>query len=227
MNSKFGNLTRRQLGIHLPEADKLKKFSDTRKVNSKRHRHCQKPTFEFICVYQKITLPISIRIRIIPGDSRESCLVSINTSYTRAGLSCLPLIGPVVALCNALEVRTELSSAVSPLSMVSFALTTLQETIDAVTRHTDRVTAERQTVTTQKPDIINTYLQINRKGRLYAGCGIIGTVATAVGLIALGIFSIVPGDIVAVLFTVQAVVLSCSLYRHHKTVVRLESIIHE
>jgi hypothetical protein len=32
------------------EIAKLKKFSDARKVNSKRRRHCQKPNFEFICV---------------------------------------------------------------------------------------------------------------------------------------------------------------------------------
>jgi hypothetical protein len=31
---------------------KLFKFSCFRKMNSKRRRHCQKPNFEFICVYQ-------------------------------------------------------------------------------------------------------------------------------------------------------------------------------
>jgi hypothetical protein len=50
MNSKFGSLTRRCLGIQISEEAELKKFRAVRKGSSKRRCYCQKPTVEFICV---------------------------------------------------------------------------------------------------------------------------------------------------------------------------------
>ena len=154
-------------------------------------------------------------------------LFMTNISYMRAGASCLPLVGPFVGLYNALEVKNELSSRHLSLSNLRYTITGVQKTLAALTGTQEGVDKSAQEQERQRAELKNKCLSASQKGCLYAICGIVGNVlsiATLVGLVALGILSVVPEVVVApASFTFQAVFLSYILHQHNENIQALQT----
>jgi hypothetical protein len=141
----------------------------------------------------------------------------------RAGLSCLPLVGPFIAMYNALEVKGELSlsSPLDQLSLTAASLSRLAGTLSPLSGNTEGVDKANEPLESCQHELTKRLLSVSQKGRLYSICGIVGSVlsvATEVGLIALGILTVVPGVVAAAYFTFQVAVLSYNLYRHNKNI---------
>jgi hypothetical protein len=130
-----------------------------------------------------------------------------NISYVRAAASCLPFVGPFVALYNLSGVRKEVPSPFqNQLSEMRYNLIGEQGKMAAARGDQGGRDKAINELETEKAKIINNHMAICQKGRMYATCGIVGSVlsvATAIGLIALGILSPPLGFVVAASFTGQ------------------------
>lgn len=115
-----------------------------------------------------------------------------NISYVRAGASCLPLIGPIVGICNISNVDNECTSE-----------------------------GIRLNLNTQTPQNVYK-LVFSQKVRLYAIYGIVGSVlsvATMVGGIALGILNGM-WVLTAAIHTIYAALFSYIAYENNKIIQR-------
>ncbi len=144
-----------------------------------------------------------------------------NISYVRAGASCLPMIGPFVALYNAIEVKKEMEVALDPLvdSLISMKVGLIHRF--RMETPFSALNEARQELQISQNEFRNKYLLPAQKGRIYAICGIAGNVLSVALLVALTAFGVLSGIVPVtwgVVFTFQAIVLSWNLYQHNKTI---------
>lgn len=148
----------------------------------------------------------------------------------RAGFSCLPVVGPVVSLYNACEVKAELSE--SPLQgqlrQLRYSLTGARGGLAAMAGNREGAIQVDQEVDEHRDELRRKCLVPSEKGRAYSKYGIIGnvlTVALVVALIAFGVFTgpLTTPLILIGCFTFQALVHSYNFYQHTKNIDRLQA----
>jgi len=148
-----------------------------------------------------------------------------NISYVRAGISCLPFVGPLAGTYNAWEVSREIaaSNQLQKSEDVNARLLALQGNLGSGEDRSKAI-QKLQEIGNARSD---RNLPICEKGRLYSICAAVGnvlTVATIVSLVALGILSgTAPVMYLAAGCTLLALVNSWQAYRHSNTISHLQA----
>jgi hypothetical protein len=150
-------------------------------------------------------------------------------SYIRAGVSCLPIIGPLVALYNVLEVRNELSNdpLLDSLTQLKLSMIQMVGGLSAFTGRKEGVDKARQDLETEKNKIQDRFISPTQKGRFYALCGVVGNVLSAITAVALAAIGIVAkGEAIfwGISFTVHAILHGYLCYQHNKNLNALQNL---
>lgn len=119
------------------------------------------------------------------------------------------------------SVKDSLSRAADSLSGMKRALSALREGPEGDVQAIQELVTARQKLETEGAACRNAYLSLALKGQFYAICALTGNVlsiATVIGLVALGILNTALGVLAAALFTWQAAVSGNRLYESNKAI---------
>lgn len=144
-------------------------------------------------------------------------------SYVRAGVSCLPLVGPLVGAFNAAELERDLSwnAVTDTVLQTRIGVILLQANVMQLAGGNVENEQVQRDVEGWEAIRRNGYSLDCQKARIYTICGIVGdvlSIAIVVGLIASGILGAVGGFIAAAPYAFQAADLGCDLYLRSKTI---------
>lgn len=148
-------------------------------------------------------------------------------SYVQAGASCLPIIGPFIALYNMLDVLDEgaLDSFSAAVTKAQASIILTQGTFAAHKKDLGGVNKAIQEVEKLNTEMQNKYLPISEKASVYAICGIAGnilSIAAMITLVAFGILGSAASAICCACFAFQAVCWGYSFYQCNQAIEALQ-----
>lgn len=149
-------------------------------------------------------------------------------SYVRAGISCLPIIGPFVAYYNVIQVKNELfNPLINALTQLNLSMTQLKDSLPLLSGKKESLDVALQDIETKKKKLKDRFIPIIQKGRFYSLCGVVGnivSVITAVALASMGILVRSQAIFLGVNFTLHAFLDVYVCYLHHRDLNILQSL---